>query len=203
MQAPDGQWFATTSDGSTDYLDGIFAAYLAAHPVRANQVAVFVTHNLVLCSDFGGCILGYHNAQFSGQFYAGKPTQNTYLWASWLDQDTSMWSDPKDPKVAANFADIHTFSHELGEWMNDPYVNNTVPSYNSGYGGCSTILETGDQLVGKSVPITLNGKVYHPQTQDIVQYFLGPDANVPAIDGTYIFPKDRTLKNVPADRTGC
>ena len=68
--------------------------------------------------------------------------------------------------------DIHALSHEVAEWLNDPFINNVVPPYTNGEGtGCDTIMETGDQLVGNTVPVTINGFTYHPQTQDVLQWF--------------------------------
>jgi hypothetical protein len=60
--------------------------------------------------------------------------------------------------------DIHALSHEVAEWLNDPFINNVVPPYTNGEGtGCDTIMETGDQLVGNTVPVTINGFTYTPR----------------------------------------
>jgi hypothetical protein len=56
-----------------------------------------------------------------------------------------------DGSDAYYIQDIHAISHEVSEWADDPFVNNTVnpwltptaPQY-----GCTTVLETGDPVVG-------------------------------------------------------
>jgi hypothetical protein len=72
--------------------------------------------------------------------------------------------------------DVKTASHEIGEWMNDPLVNNPTPPwgyYGSFPTGCSSILEVGDPLNAKSVKpaITLNGYPYHPQEMAFFSWF--------------------------------
>jgi len=59
------------------------------------------------------------------------------------------------------------------------------------------IMETGDQLVGNSVPVTLNGYTYHPQTQDILLFFTRETPSS-ALGGLYIFPNDPNVPNAPA-----
>src|SRR5256886_4358429 len=51
------------------------------------------------------------------------------------------------------FQSIHALSHEVSEWLNDPFVNNVVPAWSVPFEpqyGCSNYLETGDPLVGFS-----------------------------------------------------
>jgi hypothetical protein len=72
--------------------------------------------------------------------------------------------------------DVKTAAHEIGEWMNDPLVNNPTPPwgyYGSFPKGCSSILEVGDPLNAKSVKpaITLNGYPYHPQELAFFSWF--------------------------------
>ena len=68
-------------------------------------------------------------------------------------------------------------SHEVAEWINDPFVNNIVPGWsipvNPGY--CvSDLLEVGDPIdsfSNASFPVTLNGKTYHPQDEAYFSWF--------------------------------
>lgn len=77
----------------------------------------------------------------------------TFLFADW--NDAEIFSVP--------IQDIHALSHEVAEWLNDPFINNIVPPYqNAEQTGCDTLMETGDQLVGNTVPVTINGFTYHP-----------------------------------------
>ena len=66
--------------------------------------------------------------------------------------------------------DINALSHELSEWMNDPFVDNVVPVWQSPLApqyGCSNVLESGEPLVG--VSFTVNG--YHPQDEAFLSWF--------------------------------
>jgi hypothetical protein len=55
------------------------------------------------------------------------------------------------PNPVRGLADIHALSHEVSEWLDDPYLNNavqpwktpTAPQY-----GCTGVLEVGDPVVG-------------------------------------------------------
>ena len=81
-------------------------------------------------------------------------------------------------------ADIHAFSHEVAEHLDDPFVNNSVkpwltptaPQY-----GCTDVLETGDPVVGVWYPLDGNtaGQAdgynyygqYHPEEEVFGQWF--------------------------------
>jgi len=113
---------------------------------------------------------------------------------------TSIFADWNDGGIFSNdnVQDIHALSHEVGEWLNDAFIHNVVPPYANGEGtGCDVIMETGDQLVGNAVPVTLNGYTYHPQTQDILQFFTRETPSS-ALGGLYIFPNDPNVPNAPA-----
>jgi hypothetical protein len=58
-------------------------------------------------------------------------------------------------------------------------------------------METGDQLVGKTVPVTINGFTYHPQTQDVLQWFTRETPSS-TLGGLYRFPDDPGVPNPPA-----
>jgi hypothetical protein len=71
--------------------------------------------------------------------------------------------------------DVITASHEIGEWMNDPLLTNATPSW--GYlgsfpNGCSTILEVGDPVNGRSAPlINIGGHNFHVQELAFFSWF--------------------------------
>ncbi|HEY1906688.1 MAG TPA: hypothetical protein VGG91_11640 [Myxococcaceae bacterium] len=175
-----------------EFIDGIIASYLGSQDIDPGEVPIFATYNLLLF--YGGdtnncCVLGYHDALVTGTTKKGDVIAQTFI-----------FEDFNDPGIftSDNVADVHAISHEVAEWLNDPFINNVVPPYANGEGtGCDTIMETGDQLVGHSVPVALNGFIYHPQTQDILQWFI---REVPssALGGLYIFPNDPTVTNAPA-----
>lgn len=155
-----------------------------------DSLPIFLTYNtpLYVKDPAVCCVLGFHGAFLAGQ-HASADVVQTYAFADWNDQ--GLFSGPGGDNVA----DVHALSHEVAEWLNDPFARNVVPSFENGETGCSNLLETGDQLVGSSVPVDLNGFTYHPQTQDVLQFFSREDPSS-ALHGTYRFPEDPSVPNV-------
>ena len=88
-------------------------------------------------------------------------------------------------------------SHEISEWINDPFINNFVPPWQfPGIpGSCQGNLETGDPLEvlpHPDFPVTIGGFTYHPQTEAILPWF---SREVPssAIGGAYSYPDTSKL----------
>jgi hypothetical protein len=130
------------------------------------------------------CTLGYHSATASLKGNGQQQVQ-TMAFASWADAE--IFGD-------GNTMDIHGLSHELSEWMNDPFVHNAVPPWavpSAPQYGCSGSLETGDPLVGYAWPVTIGGYTYHPQNEAILPWFARQSPST-AIDGAYTYP-DTTL----------
>jgi hypothetical protein len=92
------------------------------------------------------CVLGFHGAGASTNGNGNQPVQ-TFAWASWVSP--GVYARPSGGTDWA-LQDIHALTHEIAEWADDPFVNNTVepwltptaPQY-----GCTSILETGDPVV--------------------------------------------------------
>ena len=73
-------------------------------------------------------------------------------------------------------SDIAAASHEVNEWINDPFgVNQTPPWGNIGQvGGCQNDLEVGDPLSGTLMPaFPSNGFTYHLQELAFFSWFYG------------------------------
>ena len=120
-----------------------------------NVVWAFSPTNLGEC-----CILGYHGA-------TGAPIQ-TY---SPADFDTT-------GLFGAASKDTAVLSHEIGEWVNDPFGNNLVPAWGGTgqvVGGCQANLEVGDPLSGTQAPPVYmpNGFTYHLQELAFFSWFMG------------------------------
>ena len=68
-------------------------------------------------------------------------------------------------------------SHEVGEWMNDPFGNTPVPPWGhiGQQPGCQGNYEVGDPLSGTDVgPIVMpNGFTYHLQELAFFSWFYG------------------------------
>jgi len=130
-----------------NYIDSQVHAILAANPqITASSVPVFVMYNTYETSG-GCCIGGYHSASGAQTYmvfdYVGKP--------------------------GAFSQDVSALSHEMGEWLDDPFVNNNSP--------CG-IYENGDPLEREAnfggFPYVTNGMTYN--LQDLAQppYFGAP-----------------------------
>jgi len=117
--------------------------------IQPNALPIFVTYDSYL-TEGGCCIGGYHNATGSAS------TPQTYAHFTYIDH-TGVFSQ-----------DVSALSHEVGEWMDDPYVNNTQ-------GACGGILENGDPLEGGpnygGFPYTVGGFTYNLQDLVFLQYF--------------------------------
>jgi hypothetical protein len=115
--------------------------------ITPNSFVIALTYNTYLTSG-GCCIGGYHSA------FGSAASPQTYSHFTYIDQ----------PGVFAQ--DVSALSHEVGEWMDDPFVNNP---------GCGGLLENGDPLEGLAnfgaVPYTLNGFTYNLQDLVFLQYF--------------------------------
>ena len=118
------------------------------------------------------CILGFHGA-------TGKaPNQGIF--------STAAYSDPG--LFSVPIQDIHALSHELGEAINDPFVNNKVPGWTGGQvSGCSTILEVGDPVTGIAFEVTMNGFTYHPEDLVFLPWFEKSTAPTTSVNGWYTF----------------
>jgi len=112
-----------------------------------NDVLLFEGKNVLNC-----CVIGFHGTRAVGNGGGsgnsnGNAKVQTFAWASWVQP--GVYARPNGGTDWA-LQDIHALSHEISEWSDDPFVNNTVepwltptaPQY-----GCSGILETGDPVV--------------------------------------------------------
>ncbi len=128
--------------------------YISSHgEVTPDQFVFFISHNIFLTSG-GCCIGGYHtatNVQPGGQTY-GYTT---------LVTDVGSFSQ-----------DVSAASHEIGEWMDDPFTDNNVHCNDN------SILENGDPLEGRAnfgaFPYTAHGFTYNLQDLVYLGYFGAP-----------------------------
>jgi hypothetical protein len=124
--------------------------------VNPGVLPLFVTYDVFLTSG-GCCIGGYHNAN------GAQPGGQTYSHATYVDQPGSFSQD------------VSALSHEIGEWMDDPFVDNRVNCNDN------SIMENGDPLEGRTnyggFPYSLNGFTYNLQSLVFIGYFGGPKAD--------------------------
>jgi len=142
------------------------------------------------------CILGYHGATTSLNGN-GKQLVQTYIFASYSEQGIFSRNAGDSESY---IADIHGLSHEVQEWMDDPFVNNvinpwltpTAPQY-----GCTSYLETGDPVVGYGFKISLGGTTYHPEDEAHYSWF-ARESPSRAASGYFTY-----LNNFPSVAAGC
>jgi hypothetical protein len=208
-QRPVGAWREANGFGPTDTVTGVadynwFSAYLqqlinSLH-IKSTTVPIFLTDNVLLYIGHGNylncCVLGYHGAAMpvghgsgSGNGKGKQPVQ-TFIYAAWSTPGSysgflpDYLGLPSYPAPTRGLADIHALSHEVSEWLDDPFVNNavqpwltpTAPQY-----GCTGDLETGDPVVGVWFPYDGNSAQaptgttyygqYHPEDEVDAQWF--------------------------------
>jgi hypothetical protein len=143
----------------------VFPALAAeTKPLGPKVFPIFVMRNVTfyIGTTANCCALGYHNA-FNNPAFGGNI--QTYTAFEWVDN--TFFGDPR-------FSDTVVGSHEVGEWMDDPFVNNATPAWgNIGQvSGCQNNLENGDPLTPINVPpVTVNGFTYHLQELAFFSWF--------------------------------
>jgi hypothetical protein len=139
---------------------------LSSQGVNGSTFPMFVTHNVVECEgtncgelapNTACCILGFHDA-------SAQQTIGT------ADFDTG-------EIFVSPVPDVSDMSHEVAEWMNDPFGNNPVPPWGhiGQQSGCQSNLEVGDPLSGTLAPPIFmpNGFTYHIQELAFFSWFYG------------------------------
>jgi len=130
------------------------------------------------------CVLGFHTSFDVGEMAQVKFVQ-TFIWASWVEQGI----------LGPGLADVTPMSHEISEWMNNPFGSNAVPAWQvPNTSACQNNLETGDPLAlmpNAGFPVLIEGFTYHPQNQVLMQWFKRGAAS-DAFEGAFSFP-DQSL----------
>ena len=134
--------------------------------VNAGNFPIFMLYNTVLAfnpiTDIFNtcCVLGYHGNTGNNPVQAYSPS----------DFDTTGVFGPTQ-------GDANTLSHEVGEFVNDPFGNNPTPAWGGvgqvPPGFCQNNLEVGDPLSGTNFsPIGgRNGFTYHLQELAFFSWF--------------------------------
>jgi hypothetical protein len=170
-------WF---SDRLNEAINSLHIAPTTLPMVLTYNTFLYI-HNLNNC-----CVLGYHGATQSANGNGNQQIQ-TYIFASW-----------PDPNIfPPGWADVLPMSHEVSEWMNDPFIRNFVPPWQfpGEPGSCQGNLETGDPMevvAHPDFPVTIGGFTYHPQTEAILPWFTRESPSS-AIGGAYSYPDTTKL----------
>jgi hypothetical protein len=131
-----------------NFFDAKLQQIISSNPqITPDSLPIALTYNTYLTSG-GCCIGGYHSA------FGSASSPQTYSHFTYID------------RPGAFAQDVSALSHEVGEWMDDPFINNP---------GCGGLLENGDPLEGGpnfgGFPYTLNGFTYNLQDLVFLQYF--------------------------------
>jgi hypothetical protein len=129
---------------------------LASKYATPTQVPIVLSYN-TFETEGGCCVLGYHDA-----FGTKKGTQ-TYAVGAY--NDDGIFNVPIE--------DIHAWTHEIGELINDPFVNNGTPAWGhvGQVSGCQNNFEVGDPLTGTPFDVKYKGFAYHPQELAFFSWF--------------------------------
>jgi hypothetical protein len=132
-----------------NFFDNIAQGLVSSLGIPATSLPLFLDYNTFWTQGGGCCVLGYHFV---------TPANHTYSVAAYTDP--GIFNVPIE--------DIHALSHELGEWMDDPFGNNIVPAWGhvGQVGGCQSNLEVGDPVTGNAFTVTTGGAfpfTYHPE----------------------------------------
>ena len=199
------------------------------------HLPLYLTNNILLhigSDPTNCCIIGFHgagevNGHGTGSVHGnGNQAVQTFAWASWVRPGIYARANGGTDWA---LQDIHALSHEIAEWGDDPFVNNTVepwltptaPQY-----GCTDVLETGDPVVAIGFAIGTNttdqtpnptgGTIsfdgfYHPEDEVFLPWFMrfpsnatGTEPNQTSAGGRYTLMGD--LNPFPGFRqpaTGC
>ena len=157
--------------------------------IDPTTVPIFLTDQVLLYdgNDYRNCcVLGYHGAAMPVGLGGGSANGNgnnpvqTFIYAAYAHPNTySGFTTPNGTLPNRGIADVHGLSHEVAEWLDDPFINNavqpwltpTAPQY-----GCTGVLETGDPVVGVWYPLPGNAEagyngVWHPEDEVFLNWF--------------------------------
>ena len=177
--------------------EGFFISHLNTiiqlENLDVNALPIALTANVFLApgADIRNCcVLGFHTSFDAGERDNVQLVQ-TFIWASWID--TGIFS--------GTVADVTAMSHEISEWLNDPFSSNVVPSWQfpNTNSGCQNNMETGDPITSfqhAGFPVIIDSFTYHPQNETLIQWFQRKTPS-DAIDRAYSFP-DETLLASPS-----
>jgi len=167
----------------TNFFDQLLGTLTPSY--TADQLPIFLTDNVFLGTNGliqNCCILGFHASQ------AGPiATAKTWIYAAYTEAGTFRNNV---------ILDVQPFSHEVAEWLNDPFVgafpvgiNLIPPAVLPGQGGaCIVNFETGDPLEAPPIVFTqvTNSTTYHLQDEVFLPWYLH---TVPSfsVNGWYTF----------------
>src|SRR5438105_5479376 len=143
----------------SNFLDQVVGGVLSARDFSPTTLPILLARNVFAYDTMPSncCIVGFHGA---ASFEAGE--LDTFIFTAY----------PSPGVFSGNFEDITAASHEVAEWMDDPFTNNVVPAWGdpSQPRMCvSNLLEVADPIENFAKPafsVTINSRTYHPHDID-------------------------------------
>jgi hypothetical protein len=161
-----------TSWGRVDFnfFDNTARSLVSSLVVPSYVLPIFLVRNITFTLSGRDYASGWHGSIGTT---AGSPT---YMVASYYDVEIY-------PNT--NFQDTFVLSHELAEWLDDPYGNNPTPGW-IGPSGCQSNLEVGDPVYQDGFIAPLNAFNYHLTNLAFLSWFAQQSPST-AVNGWYTF----------------
>jgi hypothetical protein len=167
---------------SDTWFFGLFDSILALAP-DPTMLPIVLGRNVALSGDpipYGAPTLGFHSAA-SVPMRGGGTAIQTGIFATYGDPNPIV-------ELPGLLRNTDVLSHEVSEWMHDPFLSNTVPTWISPLPlaslvyGCQSLLETGDPMA--DVAFDVNG--YQLSDEAFLSWFAHQTPS-PGIDGQYSY----------------
>jgi hypothetical protein len=177
--------------------------------VAPTTLPIFLSHNVFQYQDgnfLHCCSVGGHGAgsptstdpvSLDGK---GRKPVHTFVFAAYITPG----SFPQFPAPFAGLSDINSLSHEISEWMINPFGGNMVQPYRvplAPPGTCGSELESGDVVAGVWFPMPGNptpaaGGVWHPQDEAFLNWFArnGEASDLAPADGRFTYMGPYTVR---------
>lgn len=176
-------------------LGGVVVTDIVGNVITTKDISTFLFPNVFLY--FGNtsdcCVLGFHTYFFDP---SSDPEKRWVLnYSSWISPGL----------FGPTVQDVTALSHEIAETYNDPFVvsdnvHDLTPFWLAPNGNCGETLETGDVIEGlpnETFPVLLNGILYHPQNEALLQWFEFESPSS-ALGGAYSYPNAAVLPQLSA-----
>jgi hypothetical protein len=175
--------------------------------IDPHTLPIFATYNTFLYTNNNPadcCVGGFHGAasvqcrKFCSVNGNGAQAIQIWIFEGWAS-----------PRVFLNpsFVDILPLSHEVSEWLNDPFTDNLVPTWLALGPApfCQGNLETGDvleELNDAAFPVTVNGITFYPQSEALLPLFERQSPSTAVVGAcSYPIPRWRPPSPSGADAT--
>jgi hypothetical protein len=161
--------------GTVDFMFFAETLFGLSQSYSADQLPIFVSDNVFPGTPTAVEASGFHDSEAEW----GIPSTSARTWIFIGNPDFGT-SAPPPFQVSS-----YVLSHEVAEWLNDPFGMNFIPPADLSY-ICQPLLEVGDPLSGAAFSKTINASTYLLQDVVFRQWYL-PDAPTYSVNGWRTF----------------